>query len=80
MVSALADLDRRHIHVEALQQLAHHLAFGFDEPLMQFTFHALEILVRERSDSKCIDLSTQSFERMGSSRISAGRHTRDMKY
>ena len=80
MVSAFADLDRRHIHVEALQQLAQHLAFGFDEPFMEFTFHAFEVLAREGSGSKRIDLSTQSFECLGRSCISAGRHTRDMKY
>ena len=50
------------------------------EPFMEFTFHAFEVLAREGSGSKRIDLSTQSFECLGRSCISAGRHTRDMKY
>ena len=44
MQSALADLHRWHIYVEALQQLAQHLALGLDEPLMELAFHALEVL------------------------------------
>ena len=53
---------------------------GVGEPFMEFTFHAFEVLAREGSGSKRIDLSTQSFECLGRSCISAGRHTRDMKY
>ena len=64
MQSALADLHRWHIYVEALQQLAQHLALGLDEPLMELAFHALEVFPDEGAGAKCIDVLAQSFKRI----------------
>ena len=80
MVSAIANLHRWHIHVEALQQLAQHLALGLDEPLMEFTFHALEDFIAKRPGSKSIDVLAQPRERTRCSLVVAGGHRRDVKY
>ena len=77
MVSAFADLDRRHIHVEALQQLPQHLALGLDESLMEFTFHALEAFIDNRAGSTSIE---QPCERTRCSLVVVGGHRRDVKY
>ena len=80
MVSAFADLDRRHIHVEALQQLPQHLALGLDESLMEFTFHALEAFIDKRAGSTSIDVLAQPCERTRRSLVVVGGHRRDVKY
>ena len=69
-----------HIHVEALQQLSQHLALGLDEPLMQFTFHALEHFIAKRPGSKSINVLAQPCERTRCSLVVVGAHRRDMKY
>ena len=80
MQSALAEFHRRHIDVEALQQLAQHLAFGLDEPLMEFAFHALEVFPDKAAGAKCVDVLAQSSKRIHSSCVGVGTHRRDMKY
>ena len=80
MVSATSDLHRRHIHVEALQQLTQHLALGLDEPLMEFAFHAFKVFPGKRAGPKYVDMLAQTFKRTHCSRVRVGTHRRDMEY
>ena len=51
-------------HSGALQPLSdQRLAGGLDEPLMELTFHALEVLIGKRPGSKSIDVLAQPRER-----------------
>ena len=80
MVSATSDLDRAYIHVEALQQLAQHLALRGNEAGMEFAFHAFKVLPGNIATAKCVDVRTQPFQCMGCPCITAGGHRGDMKY
>ena len=55
LVAALADLHRRHVHVETLQQLPQYLALGLDKPLMERPLHAIEVFYSEPVEEK-VDL------------------------
>ena len=54
MVAALVNLERRRVDVEALEQLAQHLALGGDELRMEFAFHGFEVFCDQRACSKCL--------------------------
>ena len=78
MVAALVNLDRRCVDVEALEQLAQHLALGGDELRMELTFHGFEVFSDQRACSKCLDPLTQVLK--GSCTALGGAMRGDMKY
>ena len=78
MVAALVDLDRRHVEVEAFEELAQHLALGGDELGMEVTFHGFEVFADQRACSKCIDPLAQRFK--GTCAALGGALRGDVKY
>ena len=80
MVSALVELDRRRVDVEALKKLAQHFALGGDELGMELTFHGFEVFTDQRACPHCLDLLAQGVKGTCASLGGIGTMRGDMKY